>query len=239
MECDVCKTRSSVGYCAECNKLLCDECGVACGRCGALACPDHVHESRSGRMLCMECVRQRKERRAKQKATEEAEIGEQEQVEEKGAVEEAVVLTASAAREIEPWHLSVWSTGVGLALILLASLTPWLRFANLTLTALLVIFVVAIGLFWAVVGVLNPKYFQNRRKCLIGLVLGIVAFGFAAFEIWSEVKQEREEKAQRALGPRAPEETRRLQELKKLMQSQQRDAERTRATSTPRIRRGN
>jgi len=59
MECSVCNTRSSIGYCVECQSLLCEECAVTCQGCGKLICRDHVHETPHNRRLCIKCYAER------------------------------------------------------------------------------------------------------------------------------------------------------------------------------------
>ncbi|MGI6461906.1 MAG: response regulator [Candidatus Hydrogenedentales bacterium] len=58
MNCDFCSVRSSVGYCGECKRLLCDDCGEKCENCGALACREHIRET-AYRRLCAACMRER------------------------------------------------------------------------------------------------------------------------------------------------------------------------------------
>lgn len=60
MKCDFCGVRSSVGFCVECKKLLCEECAETCANCGGLICHDHVRET-AYRRLCPSCMRERNE----------------------------------------------------------------------------------------------------------------------------------------------------------------------------------
>lgn len=55
MECAVCHVRSSVGFCPECKKLLCEVCGGMCPACGQIACREHLHQTASG-ALCHTCI---------------------------------------------------------------------------------------------------------------------------------------------------------------------------------------
>lgn len=63
MECNICKTRSSVGYCGTCRMLLCEVCGAACQGCGKGMCPTHRAKTDSGRWLCPTCMAARNVRR--------------------------------------------------------------------------------------------------------------------------------------------------------------------------------
>lgn len=55
--------RSSVGYCVDCNDLLCEHCGIPCDGCSKLVCPKHVNETSHGRELCTGCWEERRARR--------------------------------------------------------------------------------------------------------------------------------------------------------------------------------
>jgi hypothetical protein len=63
MECESCSLRSSVGYCAECRKLLCEVCGVPCKTCGKIVCREHTKTTSSGKELCADCYAERQERK--------------------------------------------------------------------------------------------------------------------------------------------------------------------------------
>ncbi|HIJ65755.1 MAG TPA: hypothetical protein HPP77_07360 [Candidatus Hydrogenedentes bacterium] len=205
MECDVCHTRSSAGYCAECNKLLCEECAVTCSRCGSLVCPDHMHETRSGRLLCAECVRERQERRSKYQAAKAAVAADEEAAvaDEAEAEEEVEVLTASAAKVISPWTLSVSAGGAALVIVVVAIFFPYFRVVSFGWTSALVIMVAVGGAFWGVVGLIFPRYYEDRSRSLLGVVLAVAALGCAVFGIAREAKVALEEKALREAGPRA------------------------------------
>ena len=60
MDCGVCEIRSSVGFCIECKKLLCEVCGVECAYCGKMLCPEHVQTTHSGKKLCGPCMVKRR-----------------------------------------------------------------------------------------------------------------------------------------------------------------------------------
>jgi len=207
MECDICHTRSSEGYCVQCNRLLCAECAAVCSRCGNLMCPDHAHETRSGRILCPECLEERRERREKRKAAERAATKEGEQETADEAEEEAVVLTASAAKGLAPWKISAAAGMVALLLIVVAILRPGFRVGGLGFTAVLVLVVAAGSLFWGAVGLFYPKYYEERALSLIGIGFAFVAVVCAVLSIGHEARQALEEKASRDKGPRPQLET--------------------------------
>lgn len=66
MECAECGVRSAVGYCNECETLLCEVCGRTCERCGKIACRSHLQRTSSGRTICVACVVQHYDNRARQ-----------------------------------------------------------------------------------------------------------------------------------------------------------------------------
>lgn len=73
MECGDCAIRSSVGYCHECEMLLCEECSRTCERCQKTVCKSHIQRTSSGRRICVSCVVHHYDQRAK-KAKERREI---------------------------------------------------------------------------------------------------------------------------------------------------------------------
>lgn len=60
MECSICNTRSSIGYCPDCQKLLCEECSVTCAQCGILLCEDHRSRVGDEIYLCHRCAKKTK-----------------------------------------------------------------------------------------------------------------------------------------------------------------------------------
>lgn len=66
MECAECGIRSAVGYCGECETLLCEVCGRTCTQCGKIACRSHLQRTSSGRNICVSCVVQHYDKRARQ-----------------------------------------------------------------------------------------------------------------------------------------------------------------------------
>lgn len=81
MECADCGVRSSVGYCRECEMLLCEVCSHTCEICGTTVCRSHIQRSSRGRSICVSCVVSRYDKRARQsrelreRRAERAELG--------------------------------------------------------------------------------------------------------------------------------------------------------------------
>jgi len=65
MECGECGIRSSVGYCHECEVLLCEVCSQICERCKNTVCKSHIQRTSSGRRICVSCVVHHYDKRAK------------------------------------------------------------------------------------------------------------------------------------------------------------------------------
>ncbi|MCF6286162.1 MAG: hypothetical protein L3K26_13370 [Candidatus Hydrogenedentes bacterium] len=65
LEWGACKIRSSVGFCHECDMLLCEVCSHTCERCGTTVCKSHIQRSKSGRRICVSCVVHHYDKRAK------------------------------------------------------------------------------------------------------------------------------------------------------------------------------
>jgi len=58
MNCDFCGVRSSIGFCGECKRLLCEDCAEKCESCGSLICREHARDT-AYRRLCPACMRER------------------------------------------------------------------------------------------------------------------------------------------------------------------------------------
>jgi hypothetical protein len=108
MECAECGVRSAVGYCGECETLLCEVCGRTCSQCGKIACRSHLQRTSSGRNICVSCVvlhydkraRQSKERR--ERRAEEVAMGGKTRKHHKHAAEPENLSFEALAREIGP-----------------------------------------------------------------------------------------------------------------------------------------
>lgn len=161
-------------------------------------CPDHVYESRSGKIYCTTCNERRKaERRAKHgkhhRDRDEAE----------GAGSSLEALTGAGAppdaedeeREVEqrvlgkrepvqPWQLCMYSAVSALLLALLLLFVPGLRRIPLGGTSYLhtpyiLVIIPMIAVFWGVYGVINLEFYKYRSRCFVGL--GIAALSIVMF----------------------------------------------------------
>ena len=178
MECSVCKVRSAVGGCAVCQAMLCEECGIPCAVCGKLVCPEHLQETRSGRRLCTKCFDQREARREQRKAVAEGRAEEPvTAAQEEELEEEGVVLAGRPAPE--PWQWSFYVAIGAIAIALIMLIFPSLRRISLGPTGyipmpLVLVFIPAISIIWAIVGLTSEKYYDDRSKCFVGLGLALV-----------------------------------------------------------------
>lgn len=208
MECAVCGIRSSVGYCAECQKLLCEECGIKCDHCAKMVCSDHVYETSSGKSLCPVCKKERDERRRKRRHhrdDEEAAGGSTlpPGVEEpEGEEEEEVILVESARQATPPWLLSVYASSAALVVALVVLFVPGFRGLSIYLTLVPAVLVALAGLAWAVFGMVSGRYMEDRNRCGIGLVLAVLALAGAAWAISSDVRARRAEEQEAVVGSR-------------------------------------
>jgi len=179
MECLVCQIRSSVGFCAECQGLLCETCGVPCEQCGSPSCPTHVHETRGGRKLCIKCYEDRQAKRAHAKAAAErdhdveaAPVDIMEEV-----AQEALV--ASARKMPQPWQLSLYTSIAGLLVVLVMLAFPAFRRIPLGGTSYIptpyvILIIPLISVVWATFGLIRVEYFRDRSKCFIGVGLSLL-----------------------------------------------------------------
>lgn len=188
MECHICEVRSSVGYCVECHELLCETCGIPCDQCGKMSCPTHIHETKSGKALCVGCYA---ERRAKKEAVK-AEVVHRHTKEHRDAVNTSFqtleaqpgaegeeisneALVASARRIVEPWKMSLYISLAGIGLGLLLLLFPSLRHvaspigAKSFATGMLLFVFILFSVFWSWVGLRNEEYYRDRVKCFFGI----------------------------------------------------------------------
>lgn len=115
MQCAECGVRSAVGYCDECETLLCEVCGRTCSQCGKVACRSHLQRTSSGRNICVSCVvlhydkraRQSKERR--ERRAEDAAMGGKTRKHHKPAAEAENLSFEALAREQGPVAVPVFS----------------------------------------------------------------------------------------------------------------------------------
>lgn len=179
MECLVCQIRSSVGFCAECQGLLCETCGVPCEQCGSPSCPTHVHETRSGRKLCIKCYEDRQTKRAQAKAAAERAHDEDEAPAGAAAEIAEVALVGSARKLPQPWQVSLYIAAAGLLAVLLMFVFPSFRRIPLGPTSYIptpyvLLIIPLIAVIWATVGLIRVEFFRDRSKCFIGIGLSVV-----------------------------------------------------------------
>ncbi|MBI4559536.1 MAG: hypothetical protein HY706_18260 [Candidatus Hydrogenedentes bacterium] len=199
MECALCNVRSSVGYCIECQVLLCEECSAKCENCQKLLCPDHKHETRGGRVLCVECYEERKQRRAERRVAVAADSEKDHAAEEvpEGEVgDEALV--ASVRKPPPPWKLSLYSAAAGIAAILIILVLPSLR--RITLvgssylpTPYILLPIPIFAIFWAAIGLYHKDYQEDRPRSWIGLGLAVVTILLAFVARWTDPALQAEE----------------------------------------------
>ena len=183
MDCDLCQIRSSVGYCAECKRLLCEICGIACTECGKTVCVTHVHETRSGKKLCSDCTRARKQRRHHRDDGEPRERTDFDDIEHPHhahtssdeELDEERALTASAYKPIPPWKLSLYASGAAAFVMVVVLAVPGFRLIAQPWCSGLAIGLCALSAFWAFTGLTSPLYFENRLRNLFGAAIAVVA----------------------------------------------------------------
>jgi hypothetical protein len=176
--------------------MLCETCGVSCENCHKVSCPDHIHETGSGRVLCEACYNDRKKKRKQAKAAH-AKKGEGEEVDTslQGLEEEIEgnvgdeALTLSAREPLQPWQWSLYIAIGGVAVALLMLIVPALRRIptggeNFIPTSYIVLIIPLLGVVWAIVGLVKEDYYRDRPKCLYGFGVSIVAAILAFLVIW-------------------------------------------------------
>ncbi len=209
MDCEVCQTRSSVGYCVDCKKLLCEACGITCALCGRMACADHVHVTRSGKRLCGPCTEERRAQREKSKEQREAGVaGERAAPEGAEAAEEEEeerALVVSGYQPPPPWKLSLYAAGAGVFAIIVVLAVPTFRTLAQPWTSWAVVVTSVIALFWAAIGLFSKRHADDEERprnyigaglAVLGLVLAIAAFWAPkAPSIEDELKASQEQRA--------------------------------------------
>lgn len=198
MECQVCNTRSSIGYCEESRALVCEVCSTSCYKCGKLLRKDIVHLSeRSGHEYCSSCWAEREARHGgpkKSAATSEGGTSFESLMStpkagidpegaaiadalEDDAEEENRLLSASAWRPPPPWKLSFQAAFLGLGAILFVYVFP--SFYRITLpgggeilTPYILLIVPILAVVWGVVGMMSMDYMADKTRCLVGIFVG-------------------------------------------------------------------
>jgi hypothetical protein len=166
-----------------------------------MSCPTHIHETKSGKALCVGCYA---ERRAKKESVK-AEIVHRHTQQHRDAVDTSFesletspedageisneALVASARKTVEPWKVSLYIalTGIGFGIVLL--IFPSLRHvafgATTFATGLLLIMFVLFSGFWSWVGLRNEEFFADRTKCFYGIGGSVVCMLLAFITIAS------------------------------------------------------
>jgi hypothetical protein len=166
MVCDICKTRNPAGFCIACQKMLCEECSNQCGECGKMVCPECLVTTRSGRMLCRNCVEELKAKRAEAKAKG---APAPEAVEAEG--EEFPIPEPLPRVQVRPWVASLLLGSVGILLSLL--FYAWGGKVHVS------VFILGIlGFAWGLVGVFGKS--EQKAQAFAGVLLNIVPFILAA-----------------------------------------------------------
>ena len=192
MDCDLCQIRSSIGYCAECKRLLCEMCSVPCTECGKNICVTHVHETRSGKRLCSACTRARKEKHHHHADTEPREDTGFEEFDQprrhqppsEEEVDEDRALTASAYKAVPPWKLSLYASGAAAVAMIMVLAVPTFRLIAQPWCSGMAIVLCALSAFWAYTGLTSPNHLENRPRNFFGAGLALVALlmAFAALQ---------------------------------------------------------
>lgn len=204
MDCFVCNTRGAVESCAICHAMLCEVCSAKCVMCGKLVCPQHQHKTHSGKDLCLPCQEKRRAARAARQAQDERgeEGNEPEEGQEGLADEERPVLTASARKPPPPWTLCVYSACLALGVALLLLLIPGLRrftlpWGGVLPTPLVLLIIPAISLFWGVGGLMLKEHQEDRKRCILGMGLALLAVLMMGFAVYSDPARLAEAEARR------------------------------------------
>lgn len=161
---------------------------MPCDQCGKMSCPTHIHETKSGKALCVGCYA---ERRAKKEAVK-AEVVHRHTQEHRDAVstsfqtletepgaEEGEIsneaLVASARRVIKPWKMSLYISLAGIGLGLLLLFFPTLRHVASPIgtksfaTGMLLFVFILFSIFWSWIGLRNEEFYNDRVKCFFGI----------------------------------------------------------------------
>ncbi len=160
-------------------------------------CPDHVHESRSGKVYCNGCNNRRKaERKSRhgKHASAEADEGGTSLEALAGAPvaeadereEEARVL--GKRETVQPWQLCLYSAVVALIIALVLLVIPTLRRIPLGGTSYLatpyfLLVIPLISAFWGVYGIVNIEFYKHRQRCMAGLGIAVLSMVMFVVEV--------------------------------------------------------
>jgi hypothetical protein len=173
MVCDVCGTRSSEGFCVACQKLLCEECGETCVLCDRKVCPECASTSRSGKIVCPECMGERQRKRHAEDG--ETTLG----VASVGRVRAAEGVPAHAPQEfpeaappkrkpLEPWPWSIAAACTAILVVTVSLLTGSKQVPTVALVP------AALGIMLGLGGLLGR--YAGKPYSALGIVLNIVPF---------------------------------------------------------------
>ena len=161
MICEICKTRNPAGFCVTCEKALCEECSSQCQECGKLVCPECQATTRSGKMLCSNCMEERRANKAASRAKAKASVAPAE-----GEVPEEEEFPEPVRRvQVRPWAASLALVGLG---VLLSLFFVWAGGA----VHWSVLFLPLLGAIWGLVGVLGRS--EEKAQAVAGIVLNLV-----------------------------------------------------------------
>ncbi len=168
-------------------------------------CPDHVHESRSGKVYCIGCNERRKaERKAERKEKrrrhhgEEADLadssldalaGGSAMADEADLDQEARVL--GKREQVQPWQLCLYSAVVALVIAIVLLVFPSFRRMPLGgtsyfATPYVLVIVPLIASFWGVYGIVNIEFYKHRSRCMAGLGIAVLSMVMFVIEVASD-----------------------------------------------------
>lgn len=173
MECAVCEVRSSIGFCIQCKKLLCEQCATVCDGCGKYICEDHVLETPHGRELCIECMEERnrkrsehkdkrKDRRHDGKDNEDFSFAGLDGAEETPEAEQTLVL--SGYRATPPWVLSLYAGIAAVAVTLVIFVFPGFARLAQPWTSYIAFVLAGISAAWAGLGLKKRKLEEGEEE---------------------------------------------------------------------------
>ncbi len=189
MDCDFCQMRGNVGFCVECQKLLCEECGKTCAECRKMVCPEHAGTTPHGRILCPACMEERRKKREQGKAAESTNFEDLDETvaHARKAVEaepeEDRLLTESGYQARAPWARSLRS-------LVPAVVGLWVCFRYPTfgvivqpwLSAVMIAFCIIAAL-WALHGLRSDRLRGRKALNVLGLALAFLLLVGAVYAL--------------------------------------------------------
>ena len=195
MICEICQTRNPAGFCVTCEKALCEECSSQCEECGKMACPECVDTTRRGKLLCSNCMEERRAKKAESRAKVKAGAAPAE-----GEVPEEEEEFPEPVRrlQVRPWVASLALVGLG---VLLSLFFLWAGGA----VHWSVLFLPLLGTIWGLVGVLGRS--EQKAQAVAGIVLNLVLVLLVLWPRvpleapWIDTEKEAEQKQAQELTP--------------------------------------